>query len=57
MAVVLTSNFVISIFLAAGLLTVMNTIENLQIITHFTAINLSFPANAKIFYGCLLQIA
>jgi hypothetical protein len=57
MAVVLTSRFVISIFLAAGQQTVMNSIEKLQIITNFTAFNLSFPANAKIFLGCLLQIA
>jgi hypothetical protein len=35
----------------------MNFLEKLQIATHFTAINLVFPANAKIFFGCLINIA
>jgi hypothetical protein len=56
-AVLLVSNLVISILLATGLQTIMNFVEKLQIATHFTAINLIFPANAKIFFGCLIHIA
>jgi hypothetical protein len=50
------ANTIVSIVISGPLAELLNSVKQLQIITHVMLLNLAYPATASIFFGMLMNV-